>query len=156
MFRPTYQLRGFGRSLELNLAVLHVLLAALVAVNRIWLRTVPGIPSIYRSGIRYVRDRPGHEDWCDCLQVLEQGFADCKSFAAWRVAELRENGIPARCEVKEPRLLPNGMLLYHIRVRWPNGHIEDPSIALGMRTPNARTRLTPAAAAGWRRLRLLA
>jgi len=132
VFRPRYRLRSFGRHLPLNLAILHVLLGTLVAVNRLILRTVPGLPSIYRSGVRYVRDQPGQEDWCDLLECLKQGFADCKSFAAWRVAELRENGVPARCDIAEPRLLPGGLLLYHIRVRWPDGHIEDPSIALGM------------------------
>jgi len=115
-----------------NLAILHVLLGALVAVNRLLLRSVPNLPPIYRSGVRYVRDNPGEEDWCDVLQILRQGYADCKSFAAWRVAELREMGIGARCEVAHPRLLPNGTLLYHIRVRLPNGAIEDPSIRLGM------------------------
>lgn len=133
MFRPRYRIRSFGKSLELNLAILHILLGALVATNRLILRTMPGIPSIYRSGVRYVRDEPGQEDWCDVLEILKQGFADCKSFAAWRVAELRENGIAARCEITNPRYLPGNVLLYHIRVRWPDGRIEDPSIALGMK-----------------------
>ena len=152
MFAPRFVLRGFGRSLDVNLTILHTLLGALVAVNRVLLRTVPGIPSIYSSGVRYVRDTPGTEDWCDVLQVLAQGYADCKSFAAWRVAELRENGIAARCEVTRPRMLPRGQLLYHIRVRWPDGTIEDPSIALGMRSTHG-VALAPAAPARWWRTR---
>lgn len=153
MFSPRFRIRGFGSSLDQNLAILHVLLGSLVAVNRLLLRTRPGIPSIYRSGVRYVRDQPGMEDWCDVLEVLRQGFADCKSFAAWRVAELRENGIMARCEIRHPRLLPNGMLLYHIRVRLPDGTIEDPSVALGMRSPHGRTGFAshPGIGRGYRR-----
>ncbi len=150
MFRPRYRLRSFGQSLAINLAILHVLLGALVAINRLILRTVPGLPPIYRAGVRYVRDDPGQEDWCDALEIIKQGHADCKSFAAWRVAELRENGIMARCEIAQPRLLPGGMLLYHIRVRWPDGRIEDPSLVLGMR-PNGSSTLASASALGWRR-----
>lgn len=133
MFSPRYRLAGFGFSRALNLAILHELLATLVKVNRLLLRAVPGIPPIYDSGVGYVRDRPGMEDWCDILEILRNGYADCKSFAAWRVAELRESGIGARCEVAHPRVRPDGSLLYHIRVVYPNGAIEDPSILLGMK-----------------------
>lgn len=154
MFAPRFRLRGFGRSLDQNLAILHVLLGALVATNRLLIRTCPDIPPIYRSGVRYVRDAPGQEDWCDVLEVMHQGYADCKSFAAWRVAELREHGIMARCEIRHPRLLPGGMLLYHIRVRYPDGSIEDPSVALGMRTQsNARTGFASALGSGGSRRR---
>ena len=155
MFQPRYRLRSFGRSLPLNLATLQVLLGALVDLDRLILRTTPGIPPIYRSGVRYVRDAPGQEDWCDILEIVAQGYADCKSFAAWRVAELRENGIAARCDITQPRLLPGGVLLYHIRVLFPDGHIEDPSIALGMGVHNAVSR-PPSFAPGRRSLRAFA
>jgi hypothetical protein len=149
VFQPRYRLRGFGRNLQLNLAILHVLLGGLVECNRLIRRQVPGLPSLYRAGIRYVRDQPGQEDWCDVLEIYKQGFADCKSFAAARVAELNEMGVAAVCEIAQPRIVGGNVLLYHIRIKWPNGHIEDPSIALGMPT-NAFPRPPVAAPPWWR------
>jgi hypothetical protein len=49
------------------------------------------IPPLYESGIRF-RLEPWAEQvqfYANALEVLEQGFGDCKMLSAWRVAELR-------------------------------------------------------------------
>lgn len=50
------------------------------------------IPPLYESGIRF-RLEPWAEEvqwFANCLEVLEQGWGDCKMLCAWRIAELRE------------------------------------------------------------------
>lgn len=58
---------------------------------------------------------------------------NCEDLASWRAAELTARyGIQARpVFVEQPR--PNGSMLYHIVVRFPDGRTEDPSRILGMR-----------------------
>ncbi len=88
-------------------------------------------PSLYQSGVRYRKDTGGVErQWWDVPKILAMGFADCKGLAAWRAAELLMAGVPAEPFVTESRV--SGTLLYHVRVRTPDG-LEDPSRVLGMR-----------------------
>jgi len=61
-------------------------------------------------------------------QTYARGGGDCEDLAAWRAAELRIAGEPARVVVV--RSAP-GVL--HAVVRRANGRIEDPSRRLGMR-----------------------
>lgn len=109
------------------------------------LRLHPGVPDLYASGV-YYQELP--EIWAVptwALYLREHGFgADCKTLAAWRVAELRERyGEPAaRCWVSataEP-----GKLLYHIQVQRSDGSIEDPSAKLGMHAALAAGQGAPA------------
>jgi hypothetical protein len=139
-FNPQFKLGVFGRSPALNEQILYILLDALVAVDELVLRHVPGIPPLYKSGVFYKSeplgvDACGHgfEDWCDIIDVMKQGHADCEDLAAWRVAELRAHGVAARPYVRKPRLLKHKrVLMYHIQVLLPDGRIEDPSRRLGM------------------------
>jgi len=128
--------------LRLNLCVpvagplgLSVALEALVQLNRVYLRTHPAAPRIYEAGIRYLRDAdlgnqdmPEAELWLTIPDCLASGGADCKVLAAYRVAELREQGeIGARCDV-----IKTGPQSWHVAVVRASGRKEDPSIILGM------------------------
>ena len=85
------------------------------------------LPFLYRSGVRYMRNDP-QERWQLPSETLRRGGGDCEDLAAWRAAELRIAGEPARVVVT--RSAP-GVL--HAVVRRADGTIEDPSRRLGMR-----------------------
>jgi hypothetical protein len=113
---------------------LEAALEALVALDRVYLRTHPRCPALYKSGVRYLRDAdngtqdtPPSELWLTVPDCIALGGADCKVLSAWRCAELRErHGELARCE------LSRRGHLWHVRVRRSDGSIEDPSRLLGM------------------------
>lgn len=100
----------------------------------LWLSEHPEAPDLYDSGVRYMREPPGREDWQDTGTTIDRRFGDCEDLSCWRAAELRvRDGIEASA-FAEYRGTFNGVDLYHIRVRFPDGRIEDPSAALGMPT----------------------
>lgn len=109
--------------------VLLLLLGALAESDQIWLEQHPKAPLLYRSGVRYRREE-GTEEWRGIDEVLQTGYGDCEDLACWRVAELRLKGIAARPFLSWKRR--GNFFLYHVRVLWPNGKIEDPSALLGM------------------------
>lgn len=139
-----------------HFAPIVLALEAMIAVNewhirrslrRAQLGTGNPIAPLYTTGVRYAEDAPGREDWRDCLAILERGTADCDQLCAWRCAELRAAGIKAEPVIKwqhiprnialqlgyPSRVVPSGGLsMVHVLVRWPDGHIEDPSKILGM------------------------
>ena len=113
--------------------VLNVLLNTLVQIDTLYLLSHPETPSIYQSGVRYVEEPPGLEDWRDIPTCLRERVADCEDLACWLAAEANvRSGIKA-VPIFGFRTLSNGNVVYHIRVQYPNGHIEDPSRVLGMR-----------------------
>ena len=88
---------------------------------------------LYDSGVRYMEEPPGQEDWQDIPTCLKMRAGDCEDLAWWRVAELRVRyGIQAQPTFKCMQR-PNGGMLYHIQVQLPDGRKEDPSRVLGMR-----------------------
>jgi hypothetical protein len=106
----------------------------LVKLNREYLRMNPHTPSLYQSGVRFIRETEGEEIWPDIGAVLQMGGGDCEDLACWRVAELLESGIPARPAWRYRKVqMPSGAnaTLYHILVWTPDG-FEDPSRQLGM------------------------
>lgn len=112
---------------------LEAALECLVALNRVFLRAHRDTPPLYEAGVRYLRDAdaatqdtPPTELWLTIPDCLRMGGADCKVLSAWRCAELREQGDHARCT------LTRRGSLWHVRVTRSDGHIEDPSRALGM------------------------
>lgn len=111
-------------------AMTHIL-DGLVILNRSILKDSGLlIPPLYESGVRYEREKnPGHEEWLDAWAVFQQGWGDCDDLACWRCAELQLQGVAARIDLNVQALKP---ARFHVRVRLPNGRIEDPSIALGM------------------------
>lgn len=108
------------------------LMEALSKCNELWLITHPNTPRLYRAPVRYVAE-VRQESWQDIPNILKTKEGDCEDLACWRVAELRAI---ARIKAKpfiSWRKMPNGSLRYHALVKWPDGRIEDPSLALGMR-----------------------
>lgn len=122
--------------------VLDLLLEFLTQVDMIFLRSRPDTPRLRDSGVRYYHDGRGVprglvDEYLSVDEALREGVADCKTLAAWRVAELRVSGEDpgARCakrfaEVPDPDV--GTLLLYHVIVQRSDGRTEDPSRELGM------------------------
>lgn len=106
------------------------ILESIVAVNKAYLRAHPSTPRLYRSGVVY-RDEPiGYESFVDIPHVIRAGWGDCAHLCAWRVAELQLRGLHASvdvCSQRPIRVRGVETPVYHIRVRLPDGRIEDPS-----------------------------
>lgn len=124
--------RGEG-DVEATMRAIRYMMHALVGMNVDYLLAHPETPTVYASGVRYKPEEADEELWADIPAVLRQGVADCEDLAAWRIADLivRE-GVMAKPHVSVG-YLPDGRPLYHVRVEHPDGRIEDPSVALGMR-----------------------
>lgn len=104
---------------------LEAALAALVALNVTRIERF-SLPPLYESGVRYRRERP--DEWSTAEVVAQRGWGDCEDLAAWRAAELRLQGIAARATAYRAK-----GRMWHAVVLYPDGTIEDPSKALGMR-----------------------
>lgn len=134
-YRITFALDLFNgaESREASRLVLGELLRSLVNICRIQIRFNPQLPLLYQTAIKYMEEPPGQEDWQDPPTTLAMGFGDCEDISCWRVAELNErfkiDAVPAFKE----QMRPDGSLLYHIVVLYPDGRIEDPSAIMGMR-----------------------
>lgn len=132
------------------------------------LRVGRPVPPLYSLGIRYGRERHGREWWQTVADNLaERGRKDaqidCEDLAGHRAAEARVGGLLAALRAS-PRLLTSmplerlfrltldgwfyparaicvrtGRKTYHAVVEHPDGRIEDPSRALGMKVPHRRT-----------------
>ncbi|HLB45371.1 MAG TPA: hypothetical protein VJK49_08250 [Candidatus Limnocylindrales bacterium] len=102
------------------------MLEGLVALDYLLLRT-GRYPALYEAGIRYKRQNDPHR-WASVHEVMAAGYADCKNLSAWRAAEFRLQGIPARVIAR-----PSSRTTWHAIVLLPDGRTEDPSALLGMR-----------------------
>ena len=124
MYRLTFDLVSF-ESLDVRQARIVVthMVNALVAANEGWLRKNRVVP-LYDSGVRYVRDTEPEWQWRDIPAVLAHGEADCKALAAWRVAELRADGLGAA-----PIVNYSPADGFHVIVQSSRGR-EDPSAQL--------------------------
>jgi len=109
-------------------ATLTAALKGLTAVNVVLLRRNPKAPALYKSGVRYRREKPGRENWLTIPKVISRGVGDCEDLSSWRAAELQRLGINAQVLV-----IRSGPKTFHAVVRWPDGRIEDPSRKLGMK-----------------------
>lgn len=118
---------------ELSRQTLGVMLDLMTKIDVLFLLAHPETPSIYQSGVRYMEEPPGQEDWQDIPTCIKMGIADCEDLACWRAAELIvRHRIPAKAVWRAfPR--QDGSTLFHILVQYPNGRLEDPSRILGMR-----------------------
>ena len=106
------------------------LMETLIRINEQLLDQNEDIPRLYDAPVRYEREEI--EEWQDIRHILERGEGDCEDLACWRAAELRHAGIKAGPYIKW-HSNGRGGVMYHALVRWPDGRIEDPSLALGMR-----------------------
>ncbi len=134
MYSPRFCLRSFDTTAERDgrELILTMLFEALIATNMAFLKNRPETPGLYASGIRYVEEPPGQEDWQDIPETLSRRTGDCEDLACWRIAELRvrdgEHALPfLKCAERD------GHVLYHVAVRRIDGSLEDPSRVLGMR-----------------------
>jgi len=120
-FRFTYALdlfQGDAARARSRIA-LQKMLDLLTSLDEDYLREHPEAPLLYRSGIHYMEEPSGQEEWQDVPTLLRMGVGDCEDLATWRAAELRARyNIPARAIYKEMRRA-NGSYLYHILVQWP-------------------------------------
>lgn len=115
-----------------NAATLAALLEGFVLLNVWMLANHSQLPALYRSGVRYQRER-GTEIWKPAPRVFSDRFGDCEDLAAWRAAELRAAGEEgARAIAIRIR---SGSRVWHAVVQRATGDIEDPSVALGMKAP---------------------
>ncbi len=134
MFKVQFVLDAFGSDAEraASESYLQIMLRALYAIDRVWLRTHPEAPRLYDSGVRYRPEPVGQENWQDLATTLRIGYGDCEDLAAARAAELAERDNVDAIPVFRWRR-DGSLSLYHILVRYPDGQLEDPSERLGMR-----------------------
>lgn len=129
---PRYELSTFD-TVDPNFrrGILGALVEALALANAAHLFIHPETPKLYASGVKYVFNR---DRWSDIPTCLRLGEGDCKDFTAWRLCELRRDGVNAVPDVTiRDEMTPEGLItIYHVRVRFPDGRIEDPSRMLGM------------------------
>jgi hypothetical protein len=98
--------------------------------HAILLRLLETLVELDRAGVRYRREPLGSEQWRTIPLIQADGYGDCEDLASWRVAELREAGVPARPCFRFRR--HGKRRVYHIMVCLPDGAVEDPSRVLGM------------------------
>ncbi len=93
----------------------------------------PNTPVAYivqtSSGIKWAKQPP--EEWMDFPTLYERGVGDCEDLACARAGELQYNGIAAVPAIRSKQI--GQLTLIHVLVLWPDGQIEDPSAALGMK-----------------------
>ena len=135
MYEPTFELVSFDAMGPVDRArVIAALVEALVTVNRAYLRANPQTPLLYASGVRFLREPDGVDEWQDIPRTMALGSGDCEDLASWRIAELRERGEAARVLVLtfQERRPIGDVTEFHIMVERADGAREDPSRLLGM------------------------
>jgi hypothetical protein len=139
VYDPRFELYGFEVLPELaRCRIVLELVRAMVLINQIEIRQLRP-PPLYKAGVVYAFQGL-QDDWKDLTQVLATGCGSCNSLAAWRCAELLEQGVEAgpyiRTDAQQER--DGGLTeVFHVIVRiGPRGssQFEDPSELLGMPT----------------------
>ncbi len=131
MYRPCFEFVGFGdMPVDAQANVLAAMLQALVLADAEYLRAHPSTPPLYKSGVKYLREQPGTDNWQDIPRTLELKTGDCEDLASWRTAELNAAGEAAHVELIH--FVEEGVTLFHVVVRRADGTKEDPSNLLGM------------------------
>lgn len=139
MYDPRFELSGFEvLPAAQRCRIVLELVRAMVLVNRIEWRAVRP-PPLYQAGIVYAYQGET-DDWKDLVQVLATGSGSCNSLAAWRCAELLENGQECGPYIKTDDRFSSDddTEVFHVIVRLGpqgSGQFEDPSVLLGMPSP---------------------
>lgn len=90
-------------------------------------------PKIYESGVSYIyKDSIEAPAWQDVATCIAKKTGDCKDFAAWRCAELLEQGVACRPVIQWRKV--GDAYRFHALVLYQDGTLEDPSKLLGMQT----------------------
>lgn len=140
MYTPKFELLSFSSlPVQRKQIVLRAALEFLIVADWNYILENPELPSLYDFAPQYIlKVRPaGLDSWQDIPQTIALGSGDCKDFACWRIAELRNQGyddVMPYIKVSyhpDPRGVEPPMTVYHIQVR-VHDRIEDPSAILGM------------------------
>jgi hypothetical protein len=115
-----------GSDVKENAAILRITLEYLIAVDLDYLQR-HATPSLYDDPSVYHRT----VEWEPIPAVQLRKYGDCKSLAAWKIAEYRFRGIPAK-PVFRYRPRGGGFYDYHILIQLPGERFEDPSKIKGM------------------------
>lgn len=134
---PAFRLSGFNALTDgEKFEVLQKLLDCLTLANVLYLRRRPRTPLLYESGVRYVEEPSGRDEWQDIEDTIARASGDCEDLACWRVAELRvvyrEKALHHITVSDIPDKSGQIVTTYHIAVQRANGLVEDPSKRLGM------------------------
>ncbi len=143
MYSPFFQLRSFDRlNQDLKSCLIERLTDALAMVDLAYLRENPKTPKLYdlyQRGRVYYKEMPGQgqdklstDPWFDIPRLLEVGYGDCKQLVAWRMAELLFDKSVPKISAYVTWKAHGRMIIYHVRMKYPNGLIECPSTILGM------------------------
>jgi hypothetical protein len=137
---------------DFSRGVVLSLVEAFARIDEAEMRLRP-FPPLYQSGIRYKDDVEAYrasvcgteacgdgvpvDEWQDAQTMVEKGTANCKDLVAYRLAELRLAGdVGAHAAILRGADPNNpGRYIYHVVLQRGDGQIEDPSAALGMKTP---------------------
>jgi len=122
-------------SIERRANVLLGICEALCFANYQWIEERGAMP-LYSIAPRYdLKVRPlGIDIWADIPTVIADRSGDCKDFVAWRVAELRKQGVGQAVPYVTYSVArgPSGtIVVWHVQVA-VGPKIEDPAALLGM------------------------
>jgi hypothetical protein len=133
VFAPRFELHSF-ESLRgaARIDLIRMLVKVLIVADRLHLQAHPTTPKLYAAGIRYLREGPDSENYQNIPRTLELKTGDCEDLAAWRIAELQEEGEDVHLVIREYDE-PQDETDYHLLVGRADGSVEDPSAILGMR-----------------------
>lgn len=102
-----------------------------------------GLPRLYDSGIKF-QFEPGHgsgnEDFASPLVAYLRKWADCDDMGIYRLCEIMAYDLPFDVlQERKPGQEPTCNVTWvgnaiHVRIRHPNGKVEDPAVNLGAPT----------------------
>lgn len=103
-----------------------------IRINERIYRTIPELPSVFRSNIRFRPEPPYDYDMVpDIITMLRQSWGDCAPLAAARAGELRAKG-ETKAGIKVYWRPGGRTLAYHAQVRRADGRVEDIARRMGM------------------------
>jgi hypothetical protein len=90
------------------------------------------IPALYSGRIVYKREPQRREEWQSALETAFRGYGDCEDLVAYRVGELRAQGILAFPVVSSITPKLRHVTLRYLDPKTNSWVTEDPSKRLGM------------------------
>lgn len=99
------------------LFVINQLLQCLFAIDIAYLKGHPQAPSLADSGVQFMAEPPGQEDWQDIPTTREMGYGDAEDLAAWYAAEQWVRGGRRLYPEFQPVAGPQGVATYRVGIR---------------------------------------